>query len=243
MAAQSSSKHLTLCGMLASKVICDPCPFCRLHYVLRGVKRSQGGENPTGRERLPITPHLLRRIKAVWDGQATNPDLVMMLWADCCLPFFGFMRTGELIVPSDTGFDASVHLAWGDVVVDDPSSSAVVSVKLKPSKTDPFRQGVTLYIGKTSSDICPASAMLAYLLVRGSIAGHLFMYHGGRHLTRQRFVTAVSQAFESAGVQEASYAGHSFPIGAATTAASRGIEDSTIKIRRQQLATYSAMLC
>lgn len=229
----------------------------RLHYVLRGVKRSQGGDNPSGRERLPITPHLLRRIKAVWDVQASNPDF-MMLWAACCIAFFGFMRAGELTVPSETGFDASVHLAWGDVAVDDPSSPAVLSVKLKASKTDPFRQGVTLYIGKTSSDICPVSAMLAYLLVRGSIAGPLFMYRDGRPLTRQRFVTAVRQALESAGVQAARYAGHSFRIGAATTAASRGIEDSTIKtlgrwkslayleyvrIPRQQLATYSTMLC
>ncbi len=68
----------------------------------------------------------------------------------------------------------------------------------------------------------------------------------------------MRQALESAGVRAASYAGHSFWIGAATTAAARGMEDSTIKtlgrwkslayleyvrIPRQQLATYSAMLC
>ncbi len=229
----------------------------RLHYVLRGVKRSQGGDGASGRERLPITPHLLRQIKVAWNSRAADPDCIM-LWAACCLAFFGFMRAGELTVPNDSSFDPTVHLAWGDVGVDDPASPTVLSVKLKASKTDPFRQGITLFIGRVSSDLCPVSAVLAYLLVRGSHAGPLFAYCDGRPLTRQRFVAAVRQALESAGVRAASYAGHSFRIGAATTAAARGMEDSTIKtlgrwkslayleyvrIPRQQLATYSVMLC
>ena len=40
---------------------------------------------------------------------------------------------------------------------------------------------------------------------------------------------AVRQALESAGVQAANYAGHSFRIGAATTAAACGMENSTIQ--------------
>ena len=50
----------------------------RLHYVLRGVKRSQGGDGASGRQRLPITPHLLRQIKAAWEDWATDPDIVML---------------------------------------------------------------------------------------------------------------------------------------------------------------------
>ena len=45
----------------------------QLHYVLRGVKRSEGEEGATGRERLPITPPLLQRIKAVWDSDLDMP--------------------------------------------------------------------------------------------------------------------------------------------------------------------------
>ena len=221
------------------------------------MKRSQGGDGASGGQRFPITPHLLRQIKAAWEDRATDPDIVM-LWAACCLAFFGFLRAGELTVPSDSSFDASTHLAWGDVAVNDPANPTVISVKLKASKTDPFRQGITLFVGRVSSDLCPVSAMLAYLLLRGRDAGPLFKYRDGRPLTRQRFVVAVRQALESAGVQAANYAGHSFRIGAATTAVARRMEDSTIqtlgrwkslayleyiKIPRQQLASYSAMLC
>ena len=227
----------------------------RLHYVLRGMKRSQGEEGATGRERLPITPPLLRRIKAVWDPQANDPDIAM-LWAACFLAFFGFLRAGEFTVPCELGFDPSSHLSWGDLAVDIPGQPSVMSIRLKASKTDPFRKGITLFIGKVSSDLFPVSAMLAYLLVQGRQDGPLFRFRDGKPLTRQRFVSAVRDALVKVGNQAQLYAGHSFQIGAATMATARGMEYSVIKtlgrwkslayleyikIPRQQLATYSSI--
>ena len=229
----------------------------RLHYVLRGVKRSQGEEGNASSEHLPITPPLLHRIKVVWEPQANDPDTIM-LWAACFLAFFGFLRAGEFTVPGNTVYDCSTHLSWGDLAVDNPASPGILSVHLKASKTDPFRKGITLYIGKVPSELCPVSAMLAYLLVRGKQPGPLFQFKDGKPLTRQRFVQAVRGALISAGIQADRYASHSFRIGAATTAAARGMEDSIIKtlgrrkslayleyvkIPRQQLANYSVMLC
>ena len=100
-------------------------PLAKLHYVLRGVKRSQGEAGK--RERLPIIPPILRKIKGVWDNSTDDPDLIMM-WAACCLAFFGFLRAGELTVPSDSAFDPSVHLSWGDLAVDAPGNPTVLSV-------------------------------------------------------------------------------------------------------------------
>ncbi len=119
----------------------------RLHYVLRGVIRSQGKEGFSSRERLPITPPLLHQIKGVWERQASDPDVVM-LWAACCLAFFGFLRAGEFTMPKDTGYDHSAHLSWGDLAIDNPSSLGLLSVRLKASKTDPFKKGITLFIRK-----------------------------------------------------------------------------------------------
>ena len=186
------------------------------------MKRSQGEVDK--RERLPITPPLLRKIKSVWDGQVQDYDIVM-LWAACCLAYFGFLRAGELTVPSDSAFDPSIHLSWGNLAVDNPESPAIMSVTLKASKMNPFRKGVTLYIRWVSSDLCPVSAMLAYLVLRGKKAGPLFVFKDGRLLTRQRFVAAVRDPLRQVGIAANSYAGHSFRIGAATTAASRGLED------------------
>ena len=51
----------------------------------------------------------------------------------------------------------------------------------------------------------------------------------GRFLTRSRFVSHLKEALIAAGVDTSKYSGHSFRIGAATTAASCGIQDSLIK--------------
>ena len=55
------------------------------------------------------------------------------------------------------------------------------------------------------------------------------IFEDGQFLIRRRFVDAVRTALSSAGVDQQKYCGHSFYIGAATTAAARGIEDSVIK--------------
>lgn len=59
--------------------------------------------------------------------------------------------------------------------------------------------------------------------------GPLFKLNNGRLLTRQLFVEAVRKGLKLARVNQDKYCGHSFRIGAATTAAARGVEDSIIK--------------
>ena len=46
-------------------------------------------------------------------------------------------------MPDGQPFDPSVHLAGGDVVVGSGLCPAGISVNIKSSKTDPYRQGVT----------------------------------------------------------------------------------------------------
>ena len=64
--------------------------------------------------------------------------------------------------------------------VDSVSKLTLMRVKIKASKTDPFRQGVDLVIGKTDNKLCPIAAMLAYLPKRGNAKGMLFHYDYSR---------------------------------------------------------------
>ena len=203
--------------------------FPQLHQVLRGIRRNEAEKGVEKRQRLPITPMLLKKLWQAWSPKGQEHDQ-KMLWAACCLCFFAFLRAGEMTVPSDAEYDDAVHLSVKDIAVDDPAHPSVMQVRIKQSKTDPFRRGIDLFVGKTGSLLCPVAAMMDYLRVRGTRrAGPLFQFASGRVLTRQRFVEAVKNGLLKAGVDARSYSGHSFRIGAATTAAAKGVDDSIIK--------------
>ena len=203
--------------------------MAKLEQVLRGIKSIQAKGAPRGKERLPITPELLIKLKRVWEQDARNRDVVM-LWGAALLCFFGFLRAGEITIPSDNSFDSGAHLSFKDVSVDDVANPSLVKVRIKASKTDPFRRGIDVFVGRTESELCPVSAVLAYMVVRGPGEGPFFRFKDGRPLTRERFVQHVRRALGRAGIDCNSYAGHSFRIGAATTAARRGVSDATIKM-------------
>ena len=211
--------------------------FPRLDYVLRGIKRSQAASGSQSRPRLPITPPILVKLFKAWDS-AANPDAIM-LKAACCLAFFGFLRSAEFTAPSISEFDPSAHLSFNDIAIDNQSSPLLIRVHIKQSKTDPFRQGVFIYIGRSHADICPVQIITQYLAARGGINGPLFLHTDQSPLTRTSLVRHIKGALTIAGMNPNLYNSHSFRIGAATTAAANGIEDSLIQtLGRWQSTAY-----
>ena len=85
-------------------------------------------------------------------------------------------------------------------------------------------------------------AVLNYIVERGASLGPLFIRReGGQYLTRERFVAELRSALAAVGYPAKDYAGHSFRIGAATTAARCGIQDSLIKtLGRWESAAYTS---
>lgn len=250
----SGVRHLHIAEGFGDPKISD---MSKLEQVLKGVKSTRAkGLNRL--VRMPMTPDLLRKLKGVWEreeeGQRGDGR---MLWAAAALCFFAFLRSGELTVPSDTAYDEGAHLSFQDVAADSLVNPRSLRVRIKASKTDPFRLGVDVYVGRTECDLCPVAAVLTYMTERGPGPGPLFMCRNGKPLTRARFVARVKQALTAAGINHANYSGHSFRSGAATTAAKQGISDSTIqmlgrwksdayklyiKTPREQLASVSRQL-
>ena len=225
-------------------------------YLLQGVKHVQARAGEPPKPRLPITPDILGHLKHIWLHPPANPDYIM-LWAAACTGFFGFLRAGEFTVPSVQDYDPEVHLSIADIAVDNHSVPSVIRIRIKQSKTDPFRQGADIFVGATKVDICPVQALVNYIAIRGTTPGPLFVFRSGDPLTRSTLVTYVQAALKIAGISPEAYTGHSFRIGAATTAAKCGIEDSLIqtlgrwkstaylayiKIPPQQLATVGRLL-
>ena len=98
-------------------------------------------------------------------------------------------------------------------------------------KTDPFCQGVSIYLGKTDSNICPVTAILPYLALRGYTSGPLFILHDGRMLTRQTFSTILDNLLRELNLNQDNFNTHSFHIGAATSAKAANISDTHIQIK------------
>ena len=88
--------------------------------------------------------------------------------------------------------------------------------------------------------------------------GLLFHFEDGSPLIKNRFATKFRSALTQAGIDSSLYSGHSFRIGAASTAAANGIEDfliqtlgrwkssaylAYIKIPSQNLAAISRRIC
>ena len=106
-----------------------------------------------------------------------------------------------------------------DVAVDGHSNPLLVRIHLRKSKADQLGRRVNIYLGRTDEDLCPVAALLAYLAVCGREPGPLFELSNGHFLTKQTFSARVRSALSVLDYACSSYAGHSFRIGAATTAA------------------------
>ena len=148
----------------------------RLQRVLRGIKRHQGSNR---RQRQPITIELMHIIFQSLNFSDYNHT---MLWAACCLGFFGFLRAVEFTV--NYPFNSDIHLAVSDVQADSLVNPGCFRIHIKCSKTDPFRQGCYIYIGAGKRNLCLVRALTQYLHVRGSTPDPLFLPSHGTPLRR-----------------------------------------------------------
>ena len=250
----SGIRHLQIARGLGNPFTNGSMP--QLECILSGVRRVEAQSATPARVRLPITLPIMQHLREAWLTVPPHPEGAM-LWAVACVGFFGFLRAGEFTVPSAEGYDPEVHLNLADLAVDSHSDPSMIQLRIKQSKTDPFRQGVEVFLGRTGTAICPVTALVGYIAVRNPLPGPLFILTSGAPLTRPYLVSSLQAALRSAGLDDKQYNGHSFRIGAATTAAQQGIEDSLIqtlgrwrsdayklyiKLPRAQLASISQAL-
>ena len=142
---------------------------------------------------------------------------------------------GQAVVPSNSSYGPEVHLSVGDIKVNDRKKPSFLEVRIKASKADVFRRGVTIYLGVTGVDICSVAAILSYMIhctcsvmARGK-QSPFFCFSNGWAQTRDCFVQELRMAISAGGIDASAYTGHSFRIGAATTAAACGLPESLIK--------------
>lgn len=174
---------------------------------------------------LPITLPILRKIlQAIRLNQATygGPIVAKGLIAAFTLAFGCFLRMGELTY--DT-FDPRFDLRVSSIKED----GGEMRLTIPASKTDPFRQGVTVVIPEGPRDICPRTAIRDW--IRSSTNGHdgpLF-HINGQPFKRNFVIKHLARALDDTGYVSRLFSGHSFRRGAATWAASVGMTGLEIK--------------
>ena len=162
----------------------------RLDYVIKAIRRFQGNKfnRPA---RPPVTWQMLCDICAFLAGteQPFNRD---MLISAVLLAFFGLLRVSEYTTPSASFFDEDTHLSPADVTFN--WKRRVALIRIKKSKTDPFRQGVTIRVGILDHYLCPVHALLRYLVRRGPAPGPLFIFQDGTFLTRAKVLNVLTSS-------------------------------------------------
>ena len=153
-----------------------------------------------------------------------------MLWAAFLTCYFGFMRSEELCSSDSLKFLPPSELSINDVSVDNLRDLQWVRTHLKCSKTDPFREGASIFIPRTRDDLCPVAALLAWLKWRGNSPGPLFRFASGKNLTCDLFVKHLWEVIQASEIDPTGFSGHSFCSGAATTAANLRVSDAHIKL-------------
>ena len=133
-------------------------------------------------------------------------------------------------MPSSSAFNPSVHLTRADVAVDSHHNPTMLAVNIKFSKTDQMGKRTTIYLGRTSGPICPVSAMLQYVAIRPVTDGVQFITKNSNPLSKSAFATMVQVTLRRVGIDPSRFKGHSFRIGAATTAAACGLNKGLIKM-------------
>ncbi|SPO26927.1 uncharacterized protein UTRI_10674 [Ustilago trichophora] len=194
----------------------------RLERAIRGVKRIYGLK--PAKAKLPITLPLLRAIlqelKSINSLSAWNRQVVSAAFA---VSFACFLRCGEV---TWTSFDHSVTTVGAVTWYED-----YAILILPASKTDPFRLGAPLVVPKVGGIECPYASLKAICSAQRPAAAPVFAINDGfQPLTRTFFLSILRLALERLGLQPSEYAGHSFRRGAATWAASAGVDSSTIQL-------------
>ena len=106
------------------------------------------GKKRKSRLHQPIMPDLLLKLREVWLGPTAGQD-GQMLWVAATLCFFRFLTSGKITIPTDTAFEDTSHFTFKDIAVDRLNSPSMLRVRIKASKTDPFRVGVDVVLGKS----------------------------------------------------------------------------------------------
>ena len=180
--------------------------------------------NPTMADtRLPITKDILYKLCSASSQVASDSYTQLLYQSMFLLSFHGFLRIGEITTSSMDHHNPNL-LQLSNISIQ--PQSRIISIKFINYKhsTVPF----VLDIPNHSGPYTLFTSLVTYLALRGTTPGPLFIKLG-RPITRNMFAAHLSQCLQRSGLGNQRYTSHSFRIGAATTAITKGHTPSQVQ--------------
>ena len=157
-----------------------------------------------------MTAEVLRRVQR--DLISSDRKKRTVVWAIAVIAFFGFFRLGELLLDTGSTFDPKTDLAWVDLAVDCHTDTQTVKIYL-------IRKGSGCLPWSDRLGPLPSDTLTSLHRDAGSGPGPLFVDSSQPRFTKPWFIGQFRDVLATTGLPQQEYAGHSFRIGAATTAA------------------------
>ena len=185
-----------------------------LFDLLKGIRRYQG-DSKARRKRAPILMEHLKLSFKFFKANCSKHDETM--WkALVTTSFLGFLRCSEYTSPGKQKWDKKAYLSFTDITF---SGKDKVTIHIKSSKTDPFRDGCFLRLLRIESKFCPVRQLNKYFKVHKYRCGPLFQFEGGKFVTRSDVAKMLKRCFQ----HQIDLNTHSFRIVGASAAAMAGV--------------------
>ncbi|XP_069011392.1 uncharacterized protein [Embiotoca jacksoni] len=205
----------------------SPSTLSQLALLIKGLQHQTPPPTP---RLLPLTTDLISRCIVTLRSNHFSTHRACTLQSMFLLTFYGFLRCSEF-ASSSAKFNPSLHPCIFNLY---PISEDCVACLLKQSKTNQISNPVLIFDFKLNSHLSLYEPLIHYLLLRKmqQTSSHepLFITETGHVANPSWFLSHFREVLITSGINPDSFSGHSFSVGAATTASSRGVPDHLIKV-------------
>ncbi|XP_069111803.1 uncharacterized protein [Argopecten irradians] len=203
----------------------DPTDLFFIKKLLKGVQNSRQVSDC----RLPITLDILHRIINAMSNVIHPLFKVCLCRAMFLLAFHAFLRIGEFTLNHNNSTSKILQTSDINFLRDDTHSIKAMTVRIVNFKHSE-NQTITLEIPiKANKNYCPVLALHSYLQMSNHTSGPLFQFADKSPVTYSYFCKSLQAVLKFLQLDTRVYKGHSFRIGAATTASQLGVPQTILQ--------------
>jgi hypothetical protein len=210
-----------------------PCSDPLVKRVLKGAENLSFYKSISSDSRKVMTLPLLKLLGHEISKTSWTSDSKQVFWSACVTAFFGSFRFGELLSPTEWGFNKDETLLWSDVKL----SSESVLIHVKVSKSRGVQGEYIDLFPFPGHNCCPVKSLLllrktclSRCNVTNFISQPVFAFSSGKLLTSRKLNEMLEILLKPhLGQQAALIQGHSFraalPSAMANNPDMAGVED------------------